>query len=72
MTIRLSEGKVRCTCGQTLEFKTEREEKIKLVYIASFVQNPPEGSVIYEVPRPAMTCEEQQIYRTEFNRKVYS
>ena len=40
---------------------------MKLHLHHKFCTNPPEGSVIYEVPRRAMTCEEHQIYRTEVN-----
>ena len=36
-------GFLKCTCGQVLEFKSKREEKLKIQLHSKNCSNPPEG-----------------------------
>ena len=43
-------GFLKCTCGQFLEFKSKREEKLKIRLHSKNCSNPPEGSETIKPP----------------------
>ena len=43
-------GFLKCTCGQFLEFKSKREEKLKIRLHFKNCLNPPEGFETIELP----------------------
>ena len=40
--VKLNSGNLRCSCGQTIECRTEREEKMKLQLHLKNCPDPPE------------------------------
>ena len=61
----------KCLCGQTLEYTSERDMKMKLRMHLRFCSNPPKGSnKIGGVPKKSCTLREQQFAEAERMKKV--
>ena len=71
VNVPLSSGVMRCSCGQMIEYKTERENKMKLQMHLKKCPDPPEGIDTYGVPRKHMTYEENLKHETAQYRKLY-
>ena len=63
---------VKCTCGQTFDFTSERDRNMKLQLHCQFCPKPPESSkqVRIQVIMKGMTLREQQHYEVERLRRV--
>ena len=59
-------------CGQTLEYTSERDMKMKLRMHCRFCCNPPKGFDKIGIPKKAMTLREQQLSETERMCKVHN
>ena len=59
-------------CGQTFEYTSERDMKMKLRMHLRFCSNPSKGFNKIEIPRKAMTLREQQLTEAERIRKVHN
>ena len=62
----------KCPCGQTFEYTSERDMKMKLRMHRRFCSNPPKGFDKISVPKKAMTLGEQQLAEPERMRKVHN
>ena len=69
----LNSGNLHCSCSQTIGYRMEREEKLKLRLHLKNCPNPPEGVVYYKMPanRNHMTYEEFQRLDNERYRNFY-
>ena len=65
-------GVGKCSCGQTLDFASEREMKMELHMHCKFCSNPPKASDKVEVPKKATTMRERQLNEYERMRKVHN
>ena len=65
-------GVGKCSCGQTLDFASEREMKMKLRMHHKFCSNPPVAFNKVEVPKKATTMGERQLNEYERMRKVHN
>ena len=63
-------GVGKCPCGQTFEYTSERDMKMKLRMHRRFCSNPPKGIDKIGIPKKAMTLREQQLSEVERIRKV--
>ena len=66
-----SSGIGKCFCGQTFDYASERDRKMKLQMHHKFCSNPPKGFDEIRVPKKAMTLREQQLNETGRVRKVH-
>ena len=62
----------KCPCGQTFEYTSERDIKMKLRMHLRFCSNPPVAFDKIRVPKKAMTLREQQLAEAERMRKVHN
>ena len=62
----------KCPCGQTFEYTSEREMKMKLRMHRRFCSNPPVAFDKISVPKKATTLREQQLAETERMKKVHN
>ena len=67
-----SSGVGKCSCGQTLDFASERDMKMKLRMHLKCCSNPPKGFDKIKVPKKATTMREQQLNEYERMRSVHS
>ena len=65
-------GVGKCPCGQTFEYTSERDMKMKLRMHRRFCSNPPKGFNKTGIPKQAMTLREQQLNEAERIRKVHN
>ena len=63
-------GVGKCPCGQTFEYTSERDMKMKLRMHCRFCSNPSKGFNKIGIPQKAMTLREQQL--NERMRKVHN
>ena len=66
-----SSGVGKCSCGQTFDFASERNMKMKLQMHLKFCSNPPKGFNMIGIPKKACTMREQQLNGTEKMRSVH-
>ena len=67
-----SSGVGKCSCGQTLDFTSERDMKMKLRMHLKFCSNPPVGFDKIRVPKKACMMREQQFNEAEKMRSVHN
>ena len=67
-----SSGVGKCSCGQSFDFASERDMKMKLRMHLKFCCNPPVGFDKIRVPKKACTMREQQLNEAERMRKVHN
>ena len=67
-----NKGIGKCPCGQTFEYTSERDMKMKLRMHCRFCSNPPKGFDKIGIPKKACTMREQQLNEAERIRKVYN
>ena len=65
-----SSGVGKCSCGQTLDFASERDMKMKLRMHVKFCSNPPVGFNKIRVPKKATMMRKQQLNEAERMRSV--
>ena len=65
-------GVGKCLCGQTFEYTSERDMKMKLRMNCRFCSNPPKGFDKIGIPKKARTLREQQLNEAERMRKVHN
>ena len=65
-------GVGKCSCGQTFEYTSERDMKMKLRMHRRFCSNPPKGLNRIGIPKKATTLREQQLNEAERIRKVHN
>ena len=62
----------KCPCGQTFEYTSERDMKMKLPRHLRFCFNPPKGFDKIGIPKKATTLREQQLAEAERMKKVHN
>ena len=62
----------KCPCGQTFEYTSERDMKMKLRMHLRFCCNLPKGFEKIGIPKKAMTLREQQLAEAERMHKVHN
>ena len=62
----------KCPCGQTFEYTSERDRKMKLRMHLRFCSNPPVAFDKIGIPKKAMTLREQQLAEAERMKKVHN
>ena len=62
----------KCLWGQTFEYTSERDMKMKLRMHCRFCSNPPKGFDKIGIPKKAMTLSEQQLNEAERMCKVHN
>ena len=62
----------KCLCGQTFEYTSERDMKMKLRMHRRFCSNNPKGFDKIGIPKKTMTLREQQLNEAERIRKVHN
>ena len=65
-------GVGKCSCGQTFEYTSERDMKMKLRMHLRFCSNPPVAFDKIRVPKKATTLREQQLAEAERMKKVHN
>ena len=65
-------GTGKCPCGQTFEYTSERDMKMKLRMHLRFCSNPPVAFDKIGIPKKAMTLREQQLAEAERMKKVHN
>ena len=65
-------GVGKCPCGQTFEYTTERDMKMKLRMHCRFCSNPPKGFYKIGIFKKATTLREQQLNEAERMHKVHN
>ena len=65
-------GVGKCPCGQTFEYTSERDMKMKLQMHCRFCSNPQTGDDKIGIPKKATTLREQQLNEAEKTRKVHN
>ena len=65
-------GVGKCLCGQTFEYTSERDMKMKLRIYCKFSSYPPKGFYKIGIPKKATTMREQQLNETERMKKVHN
>ena len=65
-------GVRKCNCGQTFEYTSERDMKMKLRMHRRFCSNPRKGFSKFRIPKKATTLREQQLSEAEKIRKVHN
>ena len=63
-------GVGKCSCGQTFEYTSERDMKIKLRIHCRFCSNPLVAFDKIGIPKKATTLREQQFNEAERMKKV--
>ena len=70
---QFNSGIGKCPCGQTFEYTSERDMKMKLrIMHHRFWSNPPVAFDKIGIPKKAMTLREQQLNEAERIRKVHN
>ena len=65
-------GIEKSQCGQTFEYTSERDMKMKLRMHRRFCSNPPVAFDKIGISKKAMTLREQQLAEAERMRKVHN
>ena len=65
-------GVEKCPCGQTFEYTSERDMKMKLRMHCRFCSNPSKGFDKTGILKKATTLREQQLNEAERMRKVHN
>ena len=65
-------GVGKCLCGQTFEYTSGRDMRMKLRMHCRFCSNPPKGFNKIGIPKKAMTLREQQLNEAERIRKAHN
>ena len=65
-------GVGKCSCGQTVEFASERDQKMKLRLYLKFCPNLPKSFNLIGIPKKACTMREQQINEAERMKEVHN
>ena len=65
-------GVEKCPCGQTFEYTSERDMKMKLRMQHRFCSNPAVAFAKIGIPKKAMTLREQQMNEAERMHKVHN
>ena len=65
-------GVGKCPCGQTFEYTSERDMKMKLRIHRRLCSNPPVAFDKIRVSKKACTLREQQLNEAERVRKVHN
>ena len=65
-------GLSKCPCGQTFEYTSERDMKMKLRMHRRFCFNPPVAFDKIRIPKKATTLREQQLSEAERMHKVHN
>ena len=65
-------GVEKCPCGQTFEYTSERDMKMKLRMHHRFCSNPPKDFDKKGIPKKAMTLREQKLNEAERMREVHN
>ena len=65
-------GIEKCICGQTFEYTSERDMKMKLRMHHRFCSNPPKSFDKIGIPKKAMTLRGQQLTEAERMCKVHN
>ena len=65
-------GVEKCPCGQTFEYTSERDMKMKLQMHCRFCSNPPVAFDKIGIPKKACTVREQQLTEAERMEKVHN
>ena len=65
-------GVRKCPCGQTFEYISERDMKMKLQMHRRFCSNPLKGFDKIEIPKKVTTLREQQLIEAERMHKVHN
>ena len=64
-------GVGKCSCGQTFDFTSERDMKMKLRMHRKFCSNPPKGFDKIRAPLKAMTLKEYYNNKVKSIRKAH-
>ena len=64
-------GTVKCPCGQTFNYASERDWYMKLCLHSKVCPKPPEGSKPVRMPKKAMTLREKQQHEAEMVQRVH-
>ena len=67
---QFNSGIGKCPCGQTFEYTSERDMKMKLRMHRRFCSNPPVAFDKIGIPKKSCTLREQQLNEAERIRKV--
>ena len=62
----------KCLCGQTFEYTSERDMKMKLRMHCRFCFNPPVAFDKIGIPKKACTLREQQLAEAERMKNVHN
>ena len=62
----------KCPCGQTFEYTSERDMKIKLRMHLRFCSNPPKGFYKIGILKKVTTLRELQLNEAERMKKVHN
>ena len=65
-------GTRKCPCGQTFEYTSERDMKMKLRMHRRLCSNPPRGFYKIGILKKATTLREQQLNEAKRMRKVHN
>ena len=65
-------GVGKCSCGQTFEYASERDMKMKLQMHLKFCSNPPLTFYKIGISKKATTLKEHNSYEAERIRKVHN
>ena len=68
LTFNIGVGK--CSCGQTFDYVSERDQKMKFCLHSKFCSNPPKSFQWISMPKKAMMLRENQLNEAERMRKV--
>ena len=68
----LNTGVGKCSCGQTFDYASERDMKMKLRMHLKFCSKPPVGFDKIRIPKKATTLKEHDSYEAERIRKVHN
>ena len=67
-----SSGIGKCPCGQTFEYKSERDMKMKLRMHLRFCSNSPKGFDKIGIPKKSCDLREQRLAEVERIEKVHN
>ena len=65
-------GIEKCPCGQTFEYSSERDMKMKLRMHLRFCSNPPKGFDKIGIPKKSCKMREQQLAEAERMKKFHN
>ena len=62
----------KCSCGNTFEYASEKDMKMKLQMHLRFCSNPPKGFDKIRVSKKSCTMREQHVAEAERMKKVHN